>query len=550
MKKKFAWPGWASVFLIAAAGLVAYSGSFQGVFLLDDCWNVTGNPSIHALWPPWKPFMAEAGKTGMAGRPVANFTFAVNYAVSGLNVWSFHALNLLIHITAACLLFGIVSRTLSQGGLAKKYGGARKAAALACGLVFVLHPLNTQAVTYITQRCESLMGMFCFAVFYLAIRGWQAKRPWPWHLGAALAFVLGAGCKEVIASAPFLVLLYDVVFLRKKLLRALASSKVLYGGLAVGLLFQAMLILSGGTMAAASHPADMPLVAYLSAQPKVIFHYLRLAFWPSVLCFDYYGYHIPQSSEAIAIALALFVLVAATAWALWRRKPAGFLGAWFFVFLAPSSSFWPLFHVAEEYRMYVPLAAVIVLAVFTLYAMGLWAARHVAWMRGAWLGTLALLVLVAASAAMGTATFLRNRDYHSAEKIWADTVRKRPDNPFAIRNLADVYFEQGWFRQAIPLYLKSLSIKQNQHQVHYNLGVALFRLGKLKEAALCFKNALALKPDDPDAWYNLGMTLLELGGNREAVFALKHAQRLQPEAQDVAEALKAARAAMNLKAGS
>jgi len=86
--------------------------------------------------------------------------------------------------------------------------------------------------------------------------------------------------------------------------------------------------------------------------------------------------------------------------------------------------------------------------------------------------------------------------------------------------------------------------------VHYNLGVALFRLGKLKEAALCFKNALALKPDDPDAWYNLGMTLLELGGNREAVFALKHAQRLQPEAQDVAEALKAARAAMNLKAGS
>ena len=146
-------------------------------------------------------------------RPVVMLTLSANYSLGGLNTWGYHAFNLGVHLLAALTLFGIVRRTLQSPRLRERFGQAATPLALGVALIWLVHPLQTQAVTYIIQRCESLMGLFFLLTLYCVIRGFQAARPAWWHAAAALCCFLGMGCKQVMAGAPLLVLLYDVVFL-------------------------------------------------------------------------------------------------------------------------------------------------------------------------------------------------------------------------------------------------------------------------------------------------------------------------------------------------
>ena len=183
--------------LFALVGLFAYFNSLHGDYLLDD-FRFTNDANIG------RPFQSE-----MAARPVIAVSLAINYWVDGLNPRGYHAMNLAVHVLAGLFLYDLVRRTLLMPRFAGQFDAWAGWIGLTCGLVWLVHPLNTQSVTYLIQRCESFMGMFFLASLWCYVRGATSVRNLWWNLGALAACALGAGCKEMMLMLPPLALLYD-----------------------------------------------------------------------------------------------------------------------------------------------------------------------------------------------------------------------------------------------------------------------------------------------------------------------------------------------------
>src|ERR1051325_435786 len=191
-------------FLLVLAGLWAYHNSFQGGFIFDDENAIGGNPHIRHLWPVWNAMIAPQ-QSSASGRPIVGLSLAMNYALGGYHTVGYHAFNVPIHILSALLLFGIVRRTLEGERLRDDYGTDSTALALAVALIWTVHPLQTESVNYIIQRTELLMGFFFLLTLYCTICGRYCL--------AVLACAFGMGSKEVMVTAPLIVLLYDCVFM-------------------------------------------------------------------------------------------------------------------------------------------------------------------------------------------------------------------------------------------------------------------------------------------------------------------------------------------------
>jgi len=180
------WGTVAAVAILVVAGAAAYSNSFGGPFILDDLRLIPDNPALRGDVSPWHLAFSSNFRT----RPVIALTVALNHALGGFNVVGYHVVNLIIHLLAAVVLFGVVRRTLRLPALAGRFGEASTGLALAIALLWMLHPLQTQSVTYIIQRCESLMGLFFLLTLYAVIRGTTSPRPWAWYGAAILSCVL------------------------------------------------------------------------------------------------------------------------------------------------------------------------------------------------------------------------------------------------------------------------------------------------------------------------------------------------------------------------
>ena len=200
------------LFLVTAGSLV-YLNSFAGVFVFDDTRHIVQNEAIHTLWPPWEVLATR--------RPTLNLSLAVNYAISGSNVWGYHALNLAVHVLAGLILFGIVRRTWELVRLKRErgeaparhdrrvsdpIGGPTEATAswgaFAIAMIWLVHPLQTQSVTYVIQRSESLMGLFYLLTLYCVIRSADSPRCRWWCVAAVASAALGMGSKAVMVTVP------------------------------------------------------------------------------------------------------------------------------------------------------------------------------------------------------------------------------------------------------------------------------------------------------------------------------------------------------------
>jgi hypothetical protein len=381
--------------LIVLAGVAAYWNSFAGVLAYDDQFAIVENPTIRQLWPLW-PVLAppHSGET-VSGRPLLNLSLAINYAISGLEVWSYHLMNLAIHIAAALLLFGILRRTFLMPMLRGRFGNAATTLALASALIWTIHPLQTESVTYIVQRAESLAGFFYLLTLYCVIRGAAAvgqafqpdaesanvrlesltypkkgdSPPWPWYAAAALACLLGTACKEILITAPMMVLLYDRTLLAGSFTETLRRRWGLYVGLVATWGLLACLVFSTGLIGRQSEMGAPDAWSYARSQPGVILHYLRLSFWPGPLCMSYDWPVASTVGEILPGTIVVGLLLAATLWGVIWRKPWGCLGAWFFLILAPTSTIMPLNQLIHEHRMYLSLAAIAVLVVTGEHSM-------------------------------------------------------------------------------------------------------------------------------------------------------------------------------------
>lgn len=511
--------------LVVLAILAAYANSLHGPFVFDDQGSIVDNPTIRSL-EPFGGLLTPPAADGqtVGGRPVLNVSFAINYAMTGLAVEGYHATNLAIHVAAALLIFALVRRVLTWGRPAEvAMATPSEFVAAGVALLWGVHPLTTSAVTYTVQRAESLAACLALLCLYAFTRGVDVPSraaAWRWHgLGVAACF-LAVATKETAAAVPLLLFLFDRTFVGGSFREAWKRRWRWHLAHAASWVLLAVLILGAGSRGGS---AGFAVVTsrwdYLLTQAGAIVRYLGLAAWPVGLTFDYGTTLVDGLREVGAQALLVVALLGTTAWALVRVPAAGFLGAWFFLFLAPSSSVFPVTsQTMAEHRMYLPLVTLVTLAVHGASRLR----PRVAFACG-----------VAAALALGATTFARNRDYHTAVGLWADTVAKRPDNTRAHTNLGTALAQAGRVDEAMASFREALRVYPNHASAHYNLGVALAGLGRSAEALEHLGAAVRLEPTWADARLNLGNTLVRLGRPAEAVAEFYEALRLQPGAVDV-----------------
>ncbi|MEY2879128.1 MAG: repeat-containing protein YrrB, partial [Verrucomicrobiota bacterium] len=406
---------------------------------------------------------------------------------------------------------------------------------------------------YVIQRAEALVGLFYLTTLYCAIRARDSSDAarWLWPALAVAACLLGMATKEVMVSAPLLVLLHEWTFGGEAFGALLRRRRWFYLALAATWLPLAYFVLTtGGRGGTAGFGAGgIEWWAYLFTQCRAIVLYLALAVWPANLVFDY-GIGVERSLLAVAPQAALLVVLAiATIVAVRRRSAWGFLGAWFFALLAPSSSVVPVAtETIAEHRMYLALAAVVAAAVLGAAAFG----------RRAALGFFALAALAAAAA-----TVQRNKVYRDPTTLWRDCIARMPTSPRPHNNLGEILFREGRqaeaiaaFREAVrllPSYVDgvnnlansltqigqipeaiqwlqaSLRVKPEDPHTHHNLGNAYYGAGRLDDAARHYRLAIKLQPDWPDPYNNLGVVLGALGRATEAVPLYETALKLKPD---------------------
>lgn len=471
-----------------------------------------------STWVEW--FLpAQPGGLTTSGRPLVHATLVANFALSGEAVWSYHAVNLAIHLCAGLVLFGLVRRTLELTW--RPHGAPRDALPLAAAAaaLWLLHPLQTAAVTYIVQRAEALAGLFYVLTLYAFVRSVAAIEPPSaarWRRTAIATSALAMASKEVAASLPLIVLLFDRTFAAGSFAAAWRQRRGFYLGLAATWLLLLVLVLgTGGRGGTAGFGSEVSVWSYALTQAQAIWHYLRLSLWPSPLVFDYGGRTVQTLAEVAVPAAGIVALIAATAWALVSRRVAGFLAVAFFAILAPSSSIVPIVtQTMAEHRMYLALAPVLVGLV------GLGASVLRGWAPAFW---------GAAAIALGAATFVRNQDYRSAIALWEDTAAKQPANARAHNNLGEVLFRAGRVEESAASYRRALALQPRYPEPHYNLGVALAALGDLDGAVRHYTAALAEAPDYPQALNNLGNALVRLGRRDEAIARYEEAIRRRPD---------------------
>jgi len=513
--------------LIIAVGVWAYHNSFQGPFIFDDVPSILDNPHIRHLWPIWDA-MSRHTESAVSGRPVVCLTLTLNYAFDGLNVRGYHAFNLAVHLLAALVLFGVLRRTFEGEKLRDRFGASAVWLAAAIALIWEVHPLQTECVTYIVQRTESLMGLFLLLTLYCTLRGSQSSRPRVWYLAAVVSCALGMGSKEVMVGAPLIVLLYDRVFLA-------ASFRQLWqrrGGLYVGM--AATWVMLGALVAGVSRSRTgfgiegLTSWDYLKTEAGVIVYYLRLCFWPRPLVIDYFDWPIALSlKDALVAGVVVIGLLGATVWAFRRQPWLGFLGAWFFVILGPTSSFLPSANeAAAERRMYLPLAAVVTLTVVGAVALG---KRLFSKQQGVVLGCAAGGSLVVLFTFL---TIQRNQDYRSDLAIWRDTAEKRPSNARAHNNLGFALAEAGRLDDAIGQCEEALRLRPDYAEARVNLGVALEKLGRPEDAIRQYEEALRIEPDFAMANKNLAGALMRVGKTEGAIRSYKQLLQIAPDSAE------------------
>lgn len=507
---------WASAAALVVAAFAAYANSLRVPFFFDDPIAILDNPSIRNLAALGDVLSPPNNGSGVTGRPLVNLSLAINHALGGTAVGGYHFANILLHALAGLALFGVVRRTLLQPALRERFGGAALPIALAGAALWVLHPLQTESVTCVIQRTELLVGLFYLATFYCYLRATESgSRRWT-TLAIASCFA-GMASKEVMVTAPFLVLLHDRTFVAGSFAEAWRRRRGLYLGLGASLGLLAFLVLSGGGTRgeAAGFNVGVAWWAYALKQCEAIWLYLKLTLWPHPLVL-YYGTDVVTNPLAVwPQIIGIVALVAGTLWTLWRRPMLGFLGMWTLGILAPSSSVVPLVsQTVSEHRMYLPLAAPLAFGVAALFF-------H--------LGRRAIVATAMLALLFGAVSIRRNTDYRNELAIWTDTVAKAPNNARAHNNLGDILKRYGRSAEALEHFRVALRLEPGSPESNYNVATALLDAGRHAEAIPYGEAAVRLRPKFAAAHNNLGMCLLNLGRLPEGIARLRTAVELKPD---------------------
>jgi hypothetical protein len=559
----------AHLLLIACAVVLCYANTLHAPFVLDDIPNIVENPAIRDLGTLF-PTVDVAGIERHSGlnrsllktRYVGYLTLALNYRFHGLEVAGYHAVNIAVHLLNAFLVYWLAALTLRTPFAA----GAAGAAAgrqepgfrvpLFAALLFAVHPLQTQAVTYVVQRFASLATLFYLLALalYAAWRGCgdrpgTRRLPRPaLYAASLLAAVLAMKTKEFAFTLPAAMVVYELLFFEGKVARRLLP---LAPFLLTPLLIPLSLASAGSSFAdvsgireagagaaagAAAGPETMAWSEYLFTQFRVLISYLRLLVLPVHQNIDHDRELLVSFAQpAVFLSFLFHAALVAAGVLLCRvsRRPAvrergllrlaGFGILFFYLAASAESGLVPILDLMFEHRMYLPsvgfFLAVAAAAEWLVRRRG----REAPLVRGIVLSALAAAVL-----ALAVATHLRNEVWGDAVRLWENAVAGSPGKARTRAMLGQAYVTRNRVADAVREFELSLRLKPDYVAVHYGLGYAYWRQGRTEEAIAHYRILLQHWPESAAVRNQLGMIYLNQGRLEEAGREFEIVLRLSP----------------------
>lgn len=491
--------------VIMLVGSIAYFNAFDVPFYFDDLDNIK-HPDLQM-----EVLTGEAVSKALTGgllktRPVTNFSFALNYYIGGYRVQGYHLVNLMIHITAGFLLFLLVKLTLALAG----EGDDRRniyLISLLAALLWLVHPLCTQSVTYIVQRMNSLVSMLYLLslVIYIYARieqqdsspGLRPKVIVLFFL-SALAGVVALGSKENAAMLPVTILVYEWFFFRQLSRSWLKRALPVVGVIVLFIFTLAWLYTDGHVferIVGGYGNRDFTLTQRLLTQPRVILHYLSLIVYPDPnrLVLDY---NFPLSTSFFSPHITIYAIlcivgfIGIAMFIAQKERIISFCLIWFFLNLLIESTIIPL-EMVYEHRTYLPSMGLITIFVMLIFRF----ARNAVISTACVVGVCILFTVW---------TIQRNSVWRDPVALWESNLSKYPNDSRVHANLGSAYYEFGDIDKAEASYELAVKLQPTNKGVLKNLGVIALRQGDI-ELAKSYFNA-SLKQDK-----RFSPTLLELG---------------------------------------
>jgi len=471
--------------IIFIFAIIAYLPSFHAPFVFDDIGGIVNNlklkniSRVDRIW--------EISRT----RFIPNLTFALNYRLSGLRVMNFHLISFLIHFSTAATLYLFTLR-ISKNSLIALFSAA----------VFALHPVQTQAVTYISQRSAVLAGLFYLLSLFFYLKSANNKKHLiPSLIFAAFAFI----SKENSFTLPFAILLTDIFFIKRdKIL--IKDRYILFSiylillifvfALQTGLINSPQHSLAVVSRATSRQSSNITRREYLISQISVTGIYLKLLIFPVNQNFDY---GLPQKiaffdPRTIISLIPIFCLVFFAFLKKNKYPLLAFSVFFFFIALSVESSVFPIDDLIFEHRLYLPMVGFSLASGFCLYrffTVNLFK-------------RISKYIVMIIFITLSILTFNRNSVYRTEISLWQDTSAKSARKPRVRIALAAAYSKAGNFKEAISEYEKLLALDPGRRNLAFNnLGLIYLQLKNEEKAGQYFTQALAVNPEDPIARNNL-----------------------------------------------
>ncbi|MEW6108612.1 MAG: tetratricopeptide repeat protein [Nitrospirota bacterium] len=523
-----------SLIIMVSVTFMVYSGVINGEFQFDDEKGIVENIAIKE--PGRSSYNGFFMSLLYSGRPVTDMTFALNYRFGRLDPMGYHLINILLHICVSVLVFLFIKKTIVLSCTRSPFTPGP--IALTASFIFALHPLNTQAVSYISQRAEVLSALFYLSALLFLIKSVEQRlflRKAFLYTVAVLSWILSTGAKMTAISLPFVMLVYDYYFLKERTFidRIKLSGPLILGGIAFSAVY---LFRLGASQEIGFSINDLSSSRYLLTQFKVIITYIRLLFLPVLQNLDY-EYPVSRGLFEIRTALSMLAVSAIIGLAVILRHRSGLISfgvLWFFLTLAPTSSIIPVRDVIFEHRVYLPSIGLILSAAFILMNVSyLLLSKYGQKIRNA----ATAVVIVAVIAALAATTWKRNEVWKSRQALWSDVVSKSPGKSRAHFNLGHALLEKGLYAGAIRELETALKCRDDgsvdKADIYRELGAVLFRMGRIDEAITVYREGLSFSPAHTGLLNNFTIALLEKGGIDEAFVYADMALKTAPFNGDI-----------------
>lgn len=515
--------------IITLLTLLAYSNSFESSFQYDDAHVIINNPAVKNPANIGEFFINPQLGSGIikemgSYRPLLMATFALNYSLGGLDVFGYHLVNFLLHVLCAWLVFSITCIFMSLPPYGEETNSTpRNLTALLAALLFALHPLQTESVTYITGRSSTLCALFILGSLWGYVR-YSLSQKTPYLFLSSFSFLCALLAKETAVTLLLALLIYNFFFplsrTWKQRLLSLFPHLVLSG---------AYLLLRMHLLASLPYNARSvrPFYDNLLTQPTAWVHYLRSLVFPVNLSVDY-DFPIARSilDHQVLLSIGILVALALIIWKISRHHPAtGFFACWFGINLGPTNTLIPLEDVITDRWMYLPLAGYAVLA--AMAAEWVFRSRVKNSSRAA--KVLFFFFCVLAVELYGFSTTLRNFLWTTDWALWEDAVAKSPNKPRPHIGLGLALMGVGKMDEAITEFQKSIQLDQTDGRAYTNLGYAFFIQNRVEKAIPLFKKGMEVSPRvSPESHNNLAMCYKRLGDMETAIQELQLALSARP----------------------